>query len=356
MQGLRAIYDHQSRPSDWARLVAEVTPDFCTPEDDPICSDREEAYAMIMEYRVHLAHLHDRDLSLSAALNAKLVAWRRRDSATANLLPRWVPLGSYQRNSIRSLALSIGRQGRILMEMGSAKCVAAYEEAIRYYRRINDRDGEADMLNALGSAYVNVPDIRNPEAAETALRQVLTLGGSKADALRLAESLHTMGMVHHKQLLEAIKRCESPESIERHVQSTERDYKQALAACPSRSLTEVGMIHNQLGALYDDIGRSESAREHYVEAIGYFEQSGRRHYAGKTRLNLALGYTEASEREDAPTRRRDLLARAQAYAEAAQRDLQPYNGRAAAEEGKARQLLTRITRALEALDVGKKGR
>jgi hypothetical protein len=58
----------------------------------------------------------------------------------------------------------------------------------------------------------------------------------------------------------------------------------------------------------------------------------------------------------AAARQRDLLHRAQAYAQAALRDFQHYQGRAAKEEADAQELLARIAQALEALDGGKKGK
>jgi len=35
LQGLRALYEHQGRPAEWARLAEEIRPDFCTEERDP---------------------------------------------------------------------------------------------------------------------------------------------------------------------------------------------------------------------------------------------------------------------------------------------------------------------------------
>ena len=57
-------------------------------------------------------------------------------------------------------------------------------------------------------------------------------------------------------------------------------------------------------------------------------------------------YLDAAEREPAPARRRDLLRRAAAYAEASLRDFQHYQGRAAADEAEAQRLIDIIARAL----------
>jgi hypothetical protein len=61
---------------------------------------------------------------------------------------------------------------------------------------------------------------------------------------------------------------------------------------------------------------------------------------------MAVMYLQAAEREAASPGQRDLLLRAQAYAEAALRDFQHYQGRAAADEARAQQLLARMARAV----------
>src|SRR5690606_31562518 len=67
MQGPRVLYDYQGRTAEWARLVAEIVPDFCTPAGDPL-PGREEQYSLVMEYRVHLATDVERDLPRAAAM------------------------------------------------------------------------------------------------------------------------------------------------------------------------------------------------------------------------------------------------------------------------------------------------
>jgi hypothetical protein len=82
------------------------------------------------------------------------------------------------------------------------------------------------------------------------------------------------------------------------------------------------------------------------DAAVHAEQSGNHHGAGQIRFNIANNYMDAAEQESTPARRNDLLKRALAYARAALRDFQHYQGRAAAEEAKAQQLIDDITRAM----------
>lgn len=108
-------------------------------------------------------------------------------------------------------------------------------------------------------------------------------------------------------------------------------------------------FHNQLGILYKNVGQTEQARKHYEKDVQICEQTGDRYGAGQTRFNMANMYLRAAGLEATVARQRDLLHRPQAYAQAALRDFQHYEGRAADLEAKARQLLARIAQALRKL-------
>ena len=84
--------------------MAEISPDYCTPDDGPI-PGREDDYSLVMGYRVDLAQDHDRDLPAAAALQEKRVAWDRQQAAPALALPAAAPLDADQRNRIRTLGV-----------------------------------------------------------------------------------------------------------------------------------------------------------------------------------------------------------------------------------------------------------
>jgi tetratricopeptide (TPR) repeat protein len=347
MQGLRALYDYQGRRAEWARLVAEITPDYCTPADGPI-PGREDDYSVVMGYRVGLARRYDRDLPRAAALQEKRVAWSRERAAPALARPADAALGSIQRNRIRTLSVSVQILGYIQREQGSPDCVAAYEEAIQYAQRIEDTAGEAIAYYNLGHAYMDIPALRDLDAAEAAYRRSLDLCDPN-DTLGRSKCIKQIGVVHHERFRAAHRRGEPAETAQQHAQAAEEHYLQALALCPPTALADLGPIHNQLGTLYHEVGQTECAKEHYEKAAQYFEQIGDRYEAGQTRFNMALMYAQAAEREATPARRRDLLARAQAYAQAARRDFRHYQGRAADWEANAQQLLDAIAQALAEL-------
>ena len=135
----------------------------------------------------------------------------------------------------------------------------------------------------------------------------------------------------------------------KHVQAADKHYQQALDLCPAAAVAVLGPIHHQLGILYADVGQMEPAREQYEKAAQYKEQCGDRHGAGITRDGMAIMYLRAAATEETPARQRDLLLRAEVYAQAALRDFQHYEGRAADEEAKAQQLLDDIGQALAEL-------
>jgi len=344
MQGLSCLYEYHGRLSEWSRLVAEITPDYCSPDDAPI-PGREDQYSLVMEYRVTLAKNHDRDLSRAAALQEKRVTWNRHQAAPALALPTDAPLDSDQRNRVRTLAVSLEALGHILREQNNADCVQQYEEAIHQCQRINDTVEEAINHFNLGHAYIQIPGIRNLDAAEATYQRSLSLFDPN-DAVGRSRCAQQIGMVHHERFRESSQRGEPAETVLKHAQSAEHHYHQALALCPSTALTALGPLHNQLGVLYKNVGQVERAREHYEKCVQLAEQTGDRYGAGQTRFNIALMYLQAAKKEVTPSHQRDLLLRAHAYAQAALRDFQHYQGRAADMEAKVQQLLDRIAQAL----------
>ncbi|MEI7732658.1 MAG: hypothetical protein WCO56_24010, partial [Verrucomicrobiota bacterium] len=174
-------------------------------------------------------------------------------------------------------------------------------------------------------------------------------GWAENDFLSRSKTIKQIGMVHHARFNESRRRGEPAETVLKHAQAAEEHYHQALALCPPTALTDLGPIHAQTATFYSQVGAVDQAREHFEKAAQCFERANNRYDSGRVRDNVALMYLRAASRESTPSRQRDLLYRAQAYAQAALRDFQHYQGRAAAEEDRAQQLLVRIAQALTKL-------
>jgi tetratricopeptide (TPR) repeat protein len=333
--------------AEWARLVEEIVPDYCTDDDEPI-PGREDDYGLVMDYRVELTKDYEHDLVKAAALQKKVVGLHRLRAAAALALPEGASLDNAQRNRLRSLGVSVEHLGHILRQEAEAGCEQHYQEAIAVFQRIGDKQAEAVAEFNLGHAYLTVPAIRDLDAAEAAYQRSLGLMAAE-DALGRSICIKQIGMVHHKRFLAARKDKEPADTLLRHARAAEKHYLDGLKLCPKDALTDLAPMHNQLGNLYDDVGQLDNAREHFERAAQYFEKAGNRFHAGTVRFNMALMYAGASERESEPSQQRAYLVRARAYAEAALRDFQHYQGRAAKDEADTQALLAQINQDLAKL-------
>lgn len=346
MQGLRNLYEYQGRRAEWARLVEESRPDYCTGNDEPI-PGREDAYGLMMGYRVDLALGYEHNLVKAAALQEKLVGLHRQQAAAAQALPAHAPLDAEQRNRMRTLGVSVFTLGHILSQQDNAECLKPYRESLEIDRRIGDKAAQSVVEYNLGHAYKNVPAIRDLDAAEAAYQRSLDLRAPN-DALGRSNCIKQIGMVHYQRFLNARKGQEPVETM-RHAQAAEKHYLDGLRLCPKDAVTQLAPMHSALAILYANVGQLDNARKHYELDAKYEEEAGNRFGAGQTRFNIALMYGRAAGHEDQPSQRRASLIRARAYAEAALRDFQHYQGRATDLEAEAQGLLEEISQALAEL-------
>ncbi len=340
MQGLGLIYDQQGRKAEWARLVEEIVPDYCTTENAPIAG-REDDYSIVMGYRVNILKDDERDLAKAGALQQKVVELDRRQAAAVLALPEDMPLSEIQRHRLSRLGACVGTLGQIELEAGSPECVRHFEEARSVCRRAEDKPGEEITEFNLGHAYKDIAGIRDLDAAEAAFRRSLMLCAPN-DALGRSKSLKEIASVHHLRFRDARALKEADDVLLRHLQEAENHLLDAMRLCPRDALPVLGNQHNLLGVVYQDAGNIRDAKLHYEKAAQYHEKEGDHHAAGSTRFNIALMYAKAAGREGASGRRADLLKSARAYAEAALRDFQYYQGRAAKDEADTGKLITLI--------------
>ena len=349
MQGIDMLFYSQGRLAEWSRLVAEVTPDFCTAEDAPI-SDREEHYDVFMAYRIILAKDHYRDFPKAIALQEKVVGFRRQRATSSWALPPNALLDGRQKNEFHRLAVATGTLGQILREQNNPACVKLFDETACHCQRIGDNVGEGIACFDLGQAHITLPSLRSLDAAEAAFKRGITLC-APSNKMERSKCFAAIAMVHYERFKDSRRGNEAPEIVLKHAQEAENNYIEALRLRPSTA--NCGPIYNHLGILYKNVGQTDKARDHYERAAQYFEQYGDRHNAGHVRYNIALMFMQAAQQEANLSRKNDLLHRAQAYAQAALRDCQPYQGHAAAEEADVHQLLDRVAQALRTVSFEK---
>ncbi|MGB8643675.1 MAG: CHAT domain-containing protein [Anaerolineae bacterium] len=328
MQGLDEFYDHTGRRAEWAQLVNEIVPDFVDPATGGPLPGREEEWGLVTEYRVRLAR-GTRRWAEAERLQRGRVDWSRQRAATALAKPAG-SLDGAERNSVLSLGSSLHELGGIQRERNLPECIESYKEALALAQKIQDDLHEAIAAFNLGTAYENIPSIRDLTQAEQWYRRSLELC-DEGDHLGQSKCLGQLGSVAQERFEEAREAKKPAMEVLGHLNEALRYYLQALELSPQDMVNDRAAFHNQLGLIYDDAGDRDRALFHWREGIQYAEGASNWYEAGKYRFNIALTLANAGR-----------LADARAYAYAALRNYETFGDRAAEEIERTRGLIARI--------------
>jgi tetratricopeptide (TPR) repeat protein len=330
MQGLGTLYQETGRRAAWRLLVEDVVPDLVDPKTDGPLPGREEQWSRLTQYRVRIAH-EEREWAEAERLQRACVAWDRKTAWPALEIAEEAR-DKRQRNAIRSLAVSLYQLGDIQRENGNAACAAAYREALDLSEAIDDTATRATCAINLGTAYKDIAALRDLDEAERWYRKSFDLRAS-GDALGRGRCLGQLGAVAYERFAEARTAKRSAEELARYLSEAARQYEQALDMMPIIAVRERGIIHNQLGNIYNDAGDIDRALHHYRQELRYCEEVGDVYGAGQTRFNVALALIEARRVVDA-----------RAYAEAARANFLSFGQRAGSQIQDAEKLLAVIDR------------
>jgi tetratricopeptide (TPR) repeat protein len=110
---------------------------------------------------------------------------------------------------------------------------------------------------------------------------------------------------------------------------------------PATAVTDRGIMHNQLGVIYDSAGDIDRALYHYRQDIRYCEQAGDIFGAGQTRYNVALALLGVGR-----------LSEACAYAEASLANFRTFDDRAVDNIQITERLIAKLKQAIEKLPHG----
>ncbi|MCI0698890.1 CHAT domain-containing protein [candidate division KSB1 bacterium] len=332
MQGLHVLYDHTGRRAEWKRLVKEIVPDFVDPATDGPLPEREDQWSLITQYRVFLA---EEALQWPEAerLQSVRVEWNRKRAAAALTLPA-AALDSNQRNAIRTLAVSLEELGYIQRKQGKPDCVANYEEAVGFHKRIGDQPAESVAAFNLGHAYMQLPALRDLAQAEHWYRRSLELHDER-DRLGRGKCHNQLGLVAYERFEEARAAKQTKTELVRYLNEAAQFYQQALKMFPVNAVDGLAVTHNQLGGIYYETGDLDRALLHCREAIRYAESGNNLYEAARTRRNVALTLMQAGR-----------LVDAREYALAALHNYETYGDRAAEEIQRTQGLIAEIEQAM----------
>jgi len=328
MQGLDDLYDHMGRRSEWKKLVEEVVPDFVNPATDEPRRGHEDGWAVVNQYRLRLAEDNRHWAEAERLGEALLKRTRQRAGGIVNRDMRSLTEGD--RNEIANLAVTLHQLGRIQYELNEPGCSASFEEAFDLNEQIGRRGGAANNASALGSAYKNVPAIRDLDKAEHWYGQSLE-HYDEHDCLNRGRCQLYLGNVALDRFDEAQTAEEPHAKLPEHINSAVTAYQKALEQIPSNAVNDLAIVHNQLGVSYRKAGDIKRARTHYQEAIRNYESVGNTFAAAQTRYNAALALYQS-----------DRFVDAREYALAARNGYASYGPAAAKDVHDAQELINQI--------------
>jgi tetratricopeptide (TPR) repeat protein len=310
MQGLRTLYDHTGRTLEWARLVEDLIPDLVDIATDGPRLGTEEEWSFVTEYRIGLARAA-LEFTQAERLQRMITDWERNRASEA-LTAGPEDLDQRRQNQIRSLSIAVEEFGHLLRDQKRPECVQYYDEALQLSRRINDRQGEATIMFNLGHAHKNIPALRDLSRAESMYQQSLD-ARLEEDNLGRGRCIGQLACVAYERFSDG-RAAELPnDKLLGDLNAAFDGYQQALDLLPEDAITDLAVVHSQLGAISDSLGNTEMAVRQYQEAIRYQETAGNRYRAGRTRHNVALMLAQLGRLEES------ML-----YARAALRDLETF--------------------------------
>ncbi|HEV3294709.1 MAG TPA: tetratricopeptide repeat protein, partial [Streptosporangiaceae bacterium] len=325
LQGMTLLYELTGRDSEWARLVALVTPDFTDPATGGPLPGRDEEWGMVTSHRVRLAR-DVRDWPAATTLLNTVIAWDRTRAAAALAAPA-TSLTPAQRNQIRDLAVDLSELGTVLRHQQDSGCLPHYQEALALAQRIADRVIEAEYALGLGNVYMLVPGLGDLDQAEQWYQRSLRLRTAD-DRFGRARSHGQLGAVALYRFDDARTAGQPEEVLLEHLNAALRHYQQTVDLFDVGDHANQAVAELQLGVIYQRAGDTGRALRHYQQAIRHDEARGNLYGAGQARFNIALLLAEDGRISDA------LL-----YARAALDTFQKAGPGAAGDADDARQLI-----------------
>jgi tetratricopeptide (TPR) repeat protein len=232
------------------------------------------------------------------------------------------------------LGVSLQALADIQRKQGNPTCAATFFEALDLATANGDAAQQATYAFNLGHAYREIAGLRNLEEAERWYRKSLDLHAPD-DRFGRSGCIAQLGQVAYARFKDTRAAKRPAEEVAGYLREAARLYEQALEMMPATAVTERGIIHNQLGIIYDNVGDIDRALRHYQQDIRYCEQASDIYGAGRTRANVAIALRAASRLPDART-----------YAEAALANFRTFGDRATVDIEKVECLISAIEEAI----------
>ena len=322
MQGIKALYEHTGRWSEWGKLVEEILPEFVDAATDSPLPGREILWILVTEYRVKFA-ITKRQWEVAERLQRLSVDEARKRAAQALAISPET-LNSSDYDAIRTLAVALSQLGDILRDKGKPECIAVYEEDYNLSLRIGDTSGAAVTAINIRKAIMSIPAIRDLAKAEIYKDKEEVLGNESKDPLVYAGVLAQQGHIEYERCQEAIKNGKPAEEQLRYLNSAKSCFEEALDCLPEDAYSYLALVHNQLGNIYAfaDPICFPVALNHWQKSIQYEEMQGNIYQAARTRFNVAINLFSENRPTDALLYAQEALENYQIYGDSAVADIE----------------------------------
>jgi tetratricopeptide (TPR) repeat protein len=104
-----------------------------------------------------------------------------------------------------------------------------------------------------------------------------------------------LGSVAYERFLAGREAGAAEADLLKYLNDALRRYHEALGMLSANAIPEIAVTHNQLGLIYESVGKITQARTHYDASIRYKEQMGDIYSAAQTRYNVALMYARRGD-------------------------------------------------------------
>jgi tetratricopeptide (TPR) repeat protein len=129
-------------------------------------------------------------------------------------------------------------------------------------------------------------EIRNLEEAERWYQRSLELY-LEGDSLGRGDCMAQLGSVAYERFRDAREAGKPAAELAGHLSRALDLYTQALKLFPNNAINDLAVAHHQLGVIYMNAGKLDSALAHCRESLGYDESAGNLYGAAQTRRNVA---------------------------------------------------------------------
>lgn len=187
-----------------------------------------------------------------------------------------------EKDKNRIAAQQVRSEGILLYLQGNTKslqnAVTKFEETLRLYRSVEDRQGEATILNYLGVVYITLNEYKKAADYFSQASSVYKANGDKSEE---AQMLQYTGFAYSKG-------DENRKAIDY--------YNQALLVYRAigNKLKEPALL-TDIGLLYAKLDENKKALEYYGQALALFQSLGNKYEEGRTFINIGVAHTNLGE-------------------------------------------------------------